>query len=575
MSGPYVFSFGLWFSLLTAVFLLVLTFYSWNRRSIPGALPFAVGSLLGAFWAAASVMEYAAVPETTKIFWYKAQAVLQLSATTAIAFFVFEYVMPGRWLTRRNLVLLSVAPLLFLILVLTNDQHQLLWTGFTVDGVVNAVLGPAAWVFVVYSYGLVIIELVFLSRLYQRSGPHRAPVLVMVVGQVGARVLYFLYAVRVVQSDLPLDILAMGIVFLTFAIALFAFNIFDPVSLARQSAFEQLFVGMLILDDRGRIASMNAAAERILGVSTDRSIGQSVHQVCPAFPKAGLSESEATELELSQSAEGRTQYCTVTVSPLTDWRGVTVGQLLLLRDVTDKRQSQAQIVEQQRALAMLEERARLARELHDTLGQVCVFVNVQGQTVRRLLERGEVAQADAHIVQIVEASGNADVDIREMILGLCASPLERGLYDTLTRYLTQYEQKYGVHVVLVMPESIRVGAFEPQVEVQLLRILQEALTNVRKHAGSSDVQVTFAQDNGHVNVIIQDNGHGFDPAKYADLMSDHVGLRVMRERAEEVQGSLNVDAAPGRGTRILVRVPLTTTETPESQPRPLAAERQV
>jgi signal transduction histidine kinase len=90
---------------------------------------------------------------------------------------------------------------------------------------------------------------------------------------------------------------------------------------------------------------------------------------------------------------------------------------------------------------MLQEREQLARELHDTLGQVFAFVNTQGQTVRRLLSRGDVATADELVARLVEVAREADVDIRESILGLRETLSERGLFPALARYLEQYREE--------------------------------------------------------------------------------------------------------------------------------------
>ena len=134
--GPYTYTPYLWLHLGTVICLVVLCVYAWLHRRVPGALPFAIGSLLGAVWVLASLMEYAAVDVTTKIFWVKVQGVLQLPTVTLIACFVLEYAAPGRWLNRRNLILLAIAPLLFLLLALTNDFHHLAWRGFVYDGAV-------------------------------------------------------------------------------------------------------------------------------------------------------------------------------------------------------------------------------------------------------------------------------------------------------------------------------------------------------------------------------------------------------------------------------------------------------
>jgi len=154
MTGPYAYTPYIWPSFFTLVFLIALSVYGWRRRSMPGALPFAIGSLLAALWAAGSLMEVAAVDVECKIFWFKFQGAWQLPATTAITCFVLEYAWPGRWLTRRNLALLSIPCLLALGLILTDDLHHLVWRGLVYDGKVIPLRALGNWFFVVYGYGL-------------------------------------------------------------------------------------------------------------------------------------------------------------------------------------------------------------------------------------------------------------------------------------------------------------------------------------------------------------------------------------------------------------------------------------
>jgi signal transduction histidine kinase len=241
---------------------------------------------------------------------------------------------------------------------------------------------------------------------------------------------------------------------------------------------------------------------------------------------------------------------------LTDWRGLEVGRLLLLHDISAQKQAQTRLVEQQRALAMLREREHLARELHDSLGQIFAFVNSQGQAIRRLLNRSDVTTADALTGRLVEVAREADVDIRESILGLRVSLSEHGFFPALASYLASYEKNYGIHAELEGPERFAAAAFEPLVEVQLLRILQEALTNVRKHASAHCVRIALALEDGCARVTIRDDGQGFDPAEFAGRADGHVGLQVMRERAEEVGGTLSLRSVPGQGTEVVVRVPV-------------------
>ncbi len=493
MSSNYAYTPTIWPSVFTVLLLIALSLYSGRRRSVPGALPFAIGSLFAALWAFGSVMEVAAVEVQTKIFWFKFQGVWQLPTATATTCFILDYAWPGRWLTRRNLVLLSIPCMLSLGLILTDDLHHLTWRRFDYDGTVIPLRGPGNWMLFAYGYVLGIVNLFVLAWLFLRSPQHRWPVAIMLTGMLVGRVHYLLEAARILQFNFLMNVPQVAFEYLIYAVALFGFHILDPVSLARQAVIDQMREGMLVLDLQGRVTSMNQSAERILGGLTGQLKGQPVDKLLPAYPDGYIDVTKEAEIELSlpegqgdgMSAGNAVRHYTLETSALKDWRGLVVGYLLLLHDVTEQKRAQAQLVEQQRALAMLQEREQLARELHDTLGQVFVFVNTQGQTIHRLLSRGDIATADEYTIRMVEVAREADVDIRESILGLRGALSTQGFFPVLVEYLAQYEKNYGIHVELEKPETMLDVEFEPLIEVQLLRILQEALTNVRKHAGAN------------------------------------------------------------------------------------------
>jgi PAS domain S-box-containing protein len=556
---PYI-----WSPVCTVFILLILAVYGWRRRSVPGALAFAAGSLLAAIWVACSALEYSAVDMAAKIFWLKARCIWQLPATTAITCFLLEYVWPGRWLTRRNLALLSIVPLLNLGMILTNDLHHLEWRDFLFNGALVPVQGPLVPFLVAYGYGLGLVNLLTLIWMLARSQQNRWPAAIMMTGQIAARTAFLLESYDVFYTDIPIDALVIGCLFLIYAIVLFRFRILDPIPLAQQMAIEQMHTGMLVLDPRGKVISLNPAVEKIFRLPSNRIQGRLVYELIPAYLDGPVSDSGGTEIEFSLPYGGtkrkagaeETRYYTLTISVLKDWRGLETGRLLLLRDITEQKLAHARVVEQQRALAILQERERLARELHDNLGQVFAFINVQGQVVRRLLSRGEVETADSYVDRLVEVAREADVDVRESILGLRATLSDQGLFSALERYLVRYEKNYGIQCQLERSAAFVDEMFEPTVEVQLLRILQEALTNVRKHSEAQCVSITFEKENGNARILVKDDGLGFDPMARDKVSSEHVGLRVMRERAEEVGGNLNLLSKPGQGTVVEIRMPV-------------------
>ncbi len=260
--------FGVWISLLILFPTAALSIYAWRRRHLPGAMQFVVASAFAALWVACSAAEYAAGDLSAKVFWYKLQVLWQMPTITAIAWFTLEYSWPGRWLTRRNMVLLSVAPLLMSVLILTNDFHHLMWLSLTTDGAIVPIRGPANWSLVLYAGILGLLQIIPLVSLLIRSPSHRWPAAIMIATLVVNRVGYAIKATHLPLADrVPYEVLLVGLACVTFAIALFGFRILNPIPQARFAAIEQMRDGMVVADFDGRVASINPAAQAMLGVS--------------------------------------------------------------------------------------------------------------------------------------------------------------------------------------------------------------------------------------------------------------------------------------------------------------------
>lgn len=557
MPGSYAYTPYIWPSLFTILLLLVLSVYALRRHSVPGALPFAVGALFAALWVFGSLMEVVAMEVTTKILWLKFQAVWQLPAVTSITCFVLEYTWPGRWLSRRNLFLLSLVPLFYFALLVTSDFHQLAWRGFIFDSTLIPRRGPATRFVIAYGYGLGIVNLLLFGWLFLRSPPQRWPVAIMLTGQVSARVLYLIDASGSIRSSLPLDVPMMALLFVIYAVVLFGLHIFSPVPLAQQMAVAQMRDGMIVLDPEGRVASLNPAARAILGMPEGQILGRPLALFLPGCT-AALAGPEAvgvagTEVCLGKGAEAN--YYALERSPLKDWRGLDVGQLLLLRNVTEDKQAQEELIGQQRTLATLRERERLARELHDSLGQTLASAHLRASTARVLLARGETAQTDNCLEEMAKITMAAETDVREYLLGAkTVFSADLPFFPALSQYVERFSRQYGLPVTLHVPTDLEREGLEPAVEVQVMRIIQEALSNVRKHAAASSVQIGFADLGEWLQVTVRDDGRGFIPEAVAEAAEGY-GLRAMRERAEELGGRFRLRSRPGQGTDVVVQVP--------------------
>ena len=160
--------------------------------------------------------------------------------------------------------------------------------------------------------------------------------------------------------------------------------------------------------------------------------------------------------------------------------------------------------------------------------------------------------------EVKETAKETYVDLREAIFGLRrATALGSDFWRSLEAYLADYRLHYGLDVQLVMAND-RCPSFSADVNIQLTRIIQEALMNVRKHARASHVIVRIEQDDYLWRVTVEDDGQGFDPQRIPNVGDQFMGLHIMRERAHGIGAELGLDSRPGGGTRVIVRVPFSS-----------------
>lgn len=554
MNQQYAYTPVIWPSVFTIVLLTVLAVYAWRRRNLPGALWLVIYCLLSLLFLAPKVIEFLAIDLETKIYWYDVEYLWLTPATTAMTCFILEYTWPGRWVKRRTLALLSIVPLLGLAFTFSNEFHHLLFRGHEFTGDVAPLYGPIGWAFVVYNLGLRVVSITALVWLFVRSPQHRWPAVLILLAETAFGVVLVLDPL--IEESWFFYVPEKTIPVVACFIALFGFRIFDPIPLARQTVIEQLQAGMLVLDLSGRVVSLNPAAERILNAPAKQVEGKLVKELLPAYPKECLDDSGATEIELGFGEGTSLRYYLVTNSLLNDFRNFEVGRLLLLYDVTEQKRVQAQILEQQKVQAALEERAGLARELHDSIGQVLATAQLQAETANELVDRGEIAAAQDTLSRLVEVTQSAHVDIRQYLLGAKMLPaLRQDLFVALHQYVKQVSRDFGPPTELVIAPEIKEQGLDSRAEVHLLRIVQEGLANVRKHAHASAALVVFTVNDGLIQMMIEDDGVGFDVTRFFEAEGHRFGLRSMRERAEAIGGTFQILSAPGRGTRVIVQVP--------------------
>ena len=203
------------------------------------------------------------------------------------------------------------------------------------------------------------------------------------------------------------------------------------------------------------------------------------------------------------------------------------------------------------SLAVVEERARIAREMHDGLAQLLGYVSLEVQTVEAFVRQDKHEAALAELQNARERINSAQADVRENILTLRTTLA--GDVD-LAQALREYVEEFGIQTGIktrFVNELDEQASLSPIGETQLVCIVQEALANVRKHASARNVAVRLGAQNNHLEVTVTDDGVGFVP----HTARGHFGLETMRERSQSAGGELTVESAPGEGTTVAVSLP--------------------
>jgi PAS domain S-box-containing protein len=327
---------------------------------------------------------------------------------------------------------------------------------------------------------------------------------------------------------------------------------------------------------------VSPSVERLLGYTPQEFIGKTVDQVVTSKSLAFIQS--ITQPRIDLMLQGNTDFFTDEIEIIHKRGHIVMTEINMhfvvnrltgkiegtgiARDITERKraedalrqanlalaQSQAQVIEQHRAMATLAERERMGRELHDNLGQLLGAVSMQAQAARKFLADANFAQADAHLARLTTVAQNAQTQIRDYIAQL-KSPTntERRFFTLLANHLETLKNDFGLAVTLEIASDVRERGFPAEIGAQLEKIIQEAFTNIGKHAHATNVRVVLAAQGDWAQVTIAGDGRGFDLGQPIDP-AKHFGLRFMRERAHQVGGTVTIHATPGHGTQIGVRM---------------------
>lgn len=234
------------------------------------------------------------------------------------------------------------------------------------------------------------------------------------------------------------------------------------------------------------------------------------------------------------------------ISDETDQLLVLTGEIL--GQAVEKQRGEAEL----RQKLIQEERNMIANELHDSLAQTLASLRFQVRILDETLQLSSDYSTINSIEQVEHGLDEAYTDLRELIAH-CRAPIEQqGLIALIENLVAKFREETGMHVLLQC--ECQVDDLPPRMEMNAYRIVQESLTNIKKHSEAHIVRVLLSgDDKGNYRILIENDGEGFDKESIESTESRHLGLTIMQERAQQLGGKLRIESEPEEGTRVDLR----------------------
>jgi PAS domain S-box-containing protein len=584
---------------LGAAVLLAAFLRVWPHRHVPPARPLLATGATIAGWLLFNTAEALAVSPEAKLLWAKLTYLFIATAPLAWLTFALAYTNRTAWLEWRWLLMLAAIPILTNVLVLTNDFHGLIWRSYSFYEIQAPAFGPfpdsflgmqvihgaGYWLFAAYSYaclmvssGLIILEHLRSFAIYRRQSMW---MVAAVLAPLAANFIYLTGSVPGMNKDFAPIAYALGAGI--FAIVVSRYGLLDLKPFARNLLIEKMRDGMLVLDERNRIVDFNAEAATTFALDGNTVIGR--HLISVLSPEHGtlagyLEGVREEKAEISLVSNAGVQYYEVRITPLADSKGQVTGRLLVLYDVTQRKEHEA--VLRQTNLKLESECEELdafahtvAHDLKNPVHTILGFCEILEEDYDSLPEE---LRRDA-IQTITRTTHKMYQIIRELLLlaSVRRHPVEIAPVD-MTAVVTEVLERLRMEVEnrkasITAPDMWPVVlGYGPWVE----EVWSNYVGNALKYAGSEPhLELGYTLDNGTAHFYVRDFGPGVPPHKQAQLfvpfsrvgqlpVDGHgLGLSIVRRIMETLGGGFGVESTgiAGEGSTFYFTLPLTTDRT--------------
>jgi PAS domain S-box-containing protein len=585
---------------VAAVVSFVLALFAWRRRFTEGRLVFALFMAAAAEWSLAYALSLISEGMALKLFWIKIRYLGIVIVPGAWLTLALLQTGRGKWVTRRNLILLTIEPLCILLLIWTNELHHLYWAEVMLEEIgpfklIEAAPGIFYWVHVVYSYLLILYGSALLVQMVVRSpNLYRWQSLAVLFGAVGPLIGDVLSTFRLLSAISWIDLTPFFFTLtgLAMAWAFFRLRLLDIVPVARDAVIESMSDGVLVLDADDRIVDVNPVAEGIINRDASEVIGQLAERVLSPWPDLveryrSMPETH-TEICVGQGAVKT--YFDLRISPVRDWRRRLTGRLIVLRDITRRK-------EMEKALQEAKETAEAANRAKDEFISVVThelrspMTAIHGSSTLLSDEgAGPVNEEQAEFLEIIETNTRRMIalvldlnDVSRIESGQLHLRLGAVSLNKLVKEVVHSAQPRIEEMAIML--SVRIDEGLPPVwgdRVRLEQILTNLVNNACKFTpkgGEITIRAerTVGGDGAEAMCVsVQDNGLGIKPEDQAKIFTKFfrarddkvsaipgsgLGLSITKSLVEMQNGRIWFESEYGQGSTFYFTVPLAEEET--------------
>ncbi|MGB8644394.1 MAG: histidine kinase N-terminal 7TM domain-containing protein [Anaerolineae bacterium] len=570
-------------SFCAAILLALIGVYSFRHRTVSGAIPFGLFAFGASWWALTSCLWLVAGDFSSKLLWDKAEYFGSVFTPVALLAFTLDYTGRGAWLTRRNLFLVSLLPAVIVVLAWTNEWHHLILTRIAYNAtgpvaILDEDYGPAFWVLIAYSYLLLTATTAFLiqsildaSQLYRRQ---MATVLLAILIAWVANIVDTTNLAPIELAPAAFALTALLIIW-----SLFRFRLLDVAPIARTAVIDGMWDGMIVLDARDHIVDLNPATTRFLGIEAERAIGRLANEVLADRPelRQALADRPDMSVEVKLGDSASPLWLEYKVSPLYDGRRRLTGRLILLHDITARKQAELQL--QGYALELEARNADLdafaqtaAHDLKNPLTSIIGYAALLDMDLESL----PPAEAKLYASSIHDTGRTMVTIVNELLLmssirrleQVNSSPVDMGV--VVREALHRLDRDIArAHASVMSPKTWPVvSSYAPWITEVWVNYLSNAL----KYGGEPPAidlgfDATPAPGDSLIRFWVRDNGQGLSPEAQGRLFKEfsqigevHVGshglgLSIARRIVDKLGGKVGVESELGRGSTFWFALP--------------------